>query len=264
MLHHESIRGEAPPRRWLVILHGIYGSGRNWAGIARELVKRRSDWGVVLVDLRGHGGSTGMGGPHSLAAAAGDVKQLIEAMGLGEHAVLGHSFGGKVALSYGRDPAPGLVQVWVIDSTPAKKARSGPAWEVLAVLRRLPARFDSREAAVAAMQREGLTAGLAGWMAMNLRREDGGGGGGVTWRIDLEEMGRMLEDFAETELWDVVEAKRTDVHFVKATRSDLLSDDVVRRIGEAAMVHEVEGGHWINADNPAAIAAVLARFLPEG
>ena len=66
------------PERWLLVLHGIYGSGRNWGSIARRLVDARPEWGVLLVDLRLHGGSTsGFEGPHTLAATA-----AIGALGL--------------------------------------------------------------------------------------------------------------------------------------------------------------------------------------
>src|SRR5512140_1638579 len=104
VLHHQVLTAaEAAPGRWLYVLHGIFGAGRNWASIARRLVRERPDWGAVLVDLREHGRSTGFGGPHTVAAAAGDLRRLVETTGLAATGVLGHSFGGKVALRFGRD-----------------------------------------------------------------------------------------------------------------------------------------------------------------
>ena len=38
--------------RVLVLLHGIYGRGRNWAAIARSLAAARPEWASALVDLR--------------------------------------------------------------------------------------------------------------------------------------------------------------------------------------------------------------------
>ena len=43
--------GEGPP---LIILHGLFGSGRNWTGIAKKLA---ANWRVSTVDLRNHGAS---------------------------------------------------------------------------------------------------------------------------------------------------------------------------------------------------------------
>src|SRR5688572_17676276 len=94
LLSHTRVTGAgAAPERWLLMLHGIYGSGRNWGTIARRLVEARPEWGVLLVDLRNHGGSQGFPPPHTLQASAADVDRLVEALDFHGAAVLGHSFG---------------------------------------------------------------------------------------------------------------------------------------------------------------------------
>src|SRR6201999_468457 len=66
--HRRVAPKEATPSRWLLVLHGIFGSGRNWGSIARRLVEARPEWGAVLVDLRLHGQSReGFGAPHTMA-----------------------------------------------------------------------------------------------------------------------------------------------------------------------------------------------------
>ncbi|MFW6331186.1 MAG: alpha/beta fold hydrolase, partial [Gemmatimonadota bacterium] len=92
------------PGQWLAVLHGIYGAGRNWASVARALVGARPGWGAVLVDLREHGESVGFEPPHTLESTAADLDGL-EAGPV--EAVLGHSFGGKIALLRARTD-PGL------------------------------------------------------------------------------------------------------------------------------------------------------------
>src|SRR5690606_11379756 len=88
---------DAQPERYIVFLHGILGQGNNWRGIARQLVKARPAWGALLVDLRAHGDSRQLPPPDSLAAAADDVARLARTLPVS--AVLGHSFGGKVAVA---------------------------------------------------------------------------------------------------------------------------------------------------------------------
>jgi pimeloyl-ACP methyl ester carboxylesterase len=84
--------GSGPP---LLILHGLFGSGMNWRRIARDLGAQRR---VLSVDLRNHGASP-WAGTMSYEDMAGDVAALIDRLGLERPAVLGHSMGGKVAMT---------------------------------------------------------------------------------------------------------------------------------------------------------------------
>jgi esterase len=248
------------PARWLAVIHGIYGAGRNWRSVARKLVEERTDWGAVLVDLRQHGDSLGFRPPHTLERAAADLDTVTVAP---VRAVLGHSFGGKVALLRGRGD-PGIRQVWVVDSTPEAREPEGSAWDMLEILRRLPRRFEDRETAVAALVSR-VDRPVALWMTANLERTDSG----FTWRIDLDDMEALLLDFFRTDLWDVVEAPRDglEIHFVRATRSPVLGMDALARIREAGVAtgrvftHDVLGGHWLNADNPDALVDLIGPRL---
>lgn len=271
VLHHDRITAspDASPERWLYVLHGIYGAGRNWASIMRRLVKRRPEWGAVLVDLREHGRSGRFPPPHTLEAAAGDLSALVDAIRLPPTAVLGHSFGGKVALMFAREHAvaTGVRQLWIIDSIPVAVATPrGSAWEMLALLRRNPGPFAARGDAIAALEAEGVENGVAQWVSTNLEpRPDGG----LHWRLDLDAMEAMLHDFFASDLWDVVDEPPDDVriHFVRASRSDVMPASLGERIADAGaangrvFVHEVEGGHWLNADNPQAVEDLLAGEL---
>lgn len=267
ILHHTRVTApNRDPERWLLVLHGIYGQGRNWGTIARRLVEERSEWGALLVDLRLHGGSRDFAPPHTLAASAGDVDALVEHLDFHGAAILGHSFGGKVALMYAEHHTDDLRQVWVMDSTPATREPSGSAWRMIEAVRSLPAEFTSRDEAIAGIEGQGYPTGVAQWMAMNLEAEDGV----YRWRLDLDGVEEMLRDFFRTDLWDTVEnpPEGAEIHFVKATESSTLADDAAARVEAAGrangrvFLHRVEGGHWINTDNPDAVVGLLAERLP--
>lgn len=262
VLAHQSVTSEVAPSRWLYMLHGIYGAGRNWGMVARPLVERRPDWGVMLVDLRQHGASQGFEPPHTLEAAARDVAELVGSAAPAS-AVLGHSFGGKVALEYAAMEPPGLAQVWVIDSTPHASAPAGSAWTMLEAVRSLPGVFETRAEAVGLLVSRGVAQPVAQWMSTNLEH----GNGRYHWRIDLDDMEALLRDFFAADLWHVVETPpgKVAVHVVRATESSVLSPDALERIasiGGRTRLHEVEGGHWLNADNPDALVALLSDTLP--
>jgi esterase len=254
------------PERWLLVLHGIFGAGRNWGTVARRLADTRPEWGAVLVDLRMHGQSRGFSGPHTIAASAADVDRLVEHLDLHAAAVLGHSFGGKVALTYARHHGEELRQVWVVDSTPAVREPSGSAWEMIETVRALPAEFASRAEAVEALVAHGCSQAVAQWMAINLQPDDGR----YRWRIDFAAMEEMLRDFFRTDLWNVVEdpPAGVEVHLVKATQSDTLDRESAARVESIARanprvhLHLLEGGHWLNTDNPEGVLQLLVDTLP--
>ncbi len=255
----------AHPDRWLFVLAGIYGAGRNWNGVSRAVVRTRPDWGVVAVDLRGHGSSPTMTPPHTLTACVADLAALAAALPTPPEAILGHSFGGKVALLYGDDPDHGVRSTWVVDSTPDAGRPRGSAWAMLEVLRRAPGPFETRDDGIAAVKAHGYATPVARWMGTNLVP----GEAGFEWRLDPDQMEALLQDFFATDAWSALEgAHGPDVHMIRATESSVLTPAAKDRIESIGLtsgrvhLHEVAGGHWLNADNPEALEALLNQDLP--
>lgn len=255
---------ETPHR--LLGLHGIYGRGRNWTTMARELHTLRPEWSTLLIDLRLHGDSPAFDPPHTVDSAAADLARLEAATGLHGRAVLGHSFGGKVALAHALTGLDHLEQAWIIDSTPEVKEPAGTAWRMLDLIGGLPGEFARRADGVKSMTGAGLSRPVARWMASNLVFEEGR----YVWRLDFDGMEALLRDFFARDLWEVVESppEGLDVHFVRATASHVLSDTAQDRIRAAgarhgrAHLHDVEGGHWLHVDNPRAVLELLSTHLP--
>ncbi|HSL71435.1 MAG TPA: alpha/beta hydrolase [Longimicrobiales bacterium] len=265
-LHYETVTaGAAPPGGYLYVLHGIFGAGRNWASVSRRLVQARPEWGVRLIDLRQHGASQGLPRPHTVAAAARDLEELADQLGEAPAGVLGHSFGGKVALMYAREHGADLRQLWVIDSTPEARTPAGSAWQMLELIQSAPPTYASREELIALISGHGFALPVAQWMATNLRRADAH----YEWRFDLAAIEELLTDFFRVDLWDVIESedRPAELHIVKARESSVLSPDAVTRIRAAAErntrvhYHEIAGGHWVNAENPAGLHELLVEHL---
>ncbi len=80
----------------LVILHGLFGSLDNWQTHA----KRLSDYfRVILVDQRNHGHSN-WSNEFSYELLAADLKELTDQLGLKNFYLMGHSMGGKTAMTF--------------------------------------------------------------------------------------------------------------------------------------------------------------------
>ena len=254
------------PRRWVLFLHGFLGAGRNWASLGRGLVSERPDWGAVLVDLRLHGDSQGFAPPHTVAAAAADVSSLVLNLNLAETVVAGHSFGGKVALAVARGANDGLRQVWVMDSTPAPGRTEAGADRLLALISGLEEPFEDRASVVHAVRAGGFGPHIADWTATNLARTSDG----YRWRFDLSSLDLLLEDFFREDLWDVVDppVPGREIIFVRASRGSILDDESADRIerlendGECVRLVQLDGGHWLNMENPRGVLDLLVKSLP--
>ena len=203
--------------------------------------------------------------PHTLAACAHDVADLARSGPYGSPSVLGHSFGGKVALLFAAQAPTPPPQIWVMDSTPDARPPSGSAWRMLRVLNARPGPFADRGEAIRAVEAEGYDNSVAQWMATNTIEGDDG----LVWRLDARQMEALLRSFFDTDAWDIVEQPPdgTVIHLVKATESSILSPEAIERIEAAGRatgrvhLHHVEGGHWLNADNPKALHELLLRGL---
>jgi esterase len=248
----------------LIMLHGIYGRGRNWQAIAKAVVAARPEYACWLVDLPYHGDSQAGQHGDTVRGLAEDLDDWLRAENVTPTVVLGHSFGGKVALALAERRRDSALQAWVIDSTPEVKPAGGSAWDMLTLIRALPATFDSREAAADAIAAGGYSRGVAVWMSSNLARE----GEAFVWRLDFDAMERLLGDFFTTDLWPVVldRAPGHDLHFLKASTSSAMSDQAAARVegldDPQVTLHRLEGSHWIHAESPQVVIDLVLAELP--
>jgi pimeloyl-ACP methyl ester carboxylesterase len=267
-LHHELVTADdARPVKWMLVAHGIFGSGKNWLPIARQVVARRPEWGIALVDLREHGRSTHMTGPMTLDQCAADLADFAHRASLHVEAVMGHSFGGKVMLTFARRRPPGLRTVFIVDSSvDSIPEPRGDGWMMMQLLKRLPQQFVSRDEAIGAMTSFGVSTPVAQWMVMNLeRRHDH-----FAWRMNLDHIESLLRDYYRSSFWDELAAPPPGlrIHIIKASGSDHIPPEQCQRLDHIAHatgqieLHRLQGGHWLNVDNPAGMIELLANRLP--
>src|SRR5210317_1804400 len=89
MIEHGQERTNPP----LLIVHGLYGSARNWSVIAKRMSDQHH---VIAVDQRNHGDSPWFD-THSYMDMAQDLAQVVEHNGAPMD-IMGHSMGGKAAM----------------------------------------------------------------------------------------------------------------------------------------------------------------------
>ena len=170
LFHRDFGGGGHPP---LVILHGLLGSSRNWQTAGKDLASR---YHVLALDLRNHGLS-----PHEptmgYADMQADVLAWMDRQGLGQATVLGHSMGGKVAMSLAcREPSrvAGLI---VVDMAPKDYRWEAHRAEFAAMNELDLDGLASRAEAELRFEARVPDWGMRKFLTTNLERDDAG-----TWR----------------------------------------------------------------------------------
>lgn len=83
----------------LLCVHGMTSSRKSWERLALRLADR---YRVVAYDQRGHGDSSGVTGPMTLARAQRDCENVVAHLREMPLALIGHSWGGAVVIRSGR------------------------------------------------------------------------------------------------------------------------------------------------------------------
>ena len=239
---------------------------------AKRLAQRFPSWQFVLVDLRCHGQTANMptppAGANDVTNAAKDVLATLQHLKIYPHSLIGHSFGGKVAMSmvhqFGKQ-LPRPVQVWVLDTVPGDvwcEAGDHPR-DTIAYARTIPMPIANRKALVDSLTGAGFTLEGAQWMTTNLTPAPGATAGELTWVFDIEGIVAMYQSYEATDLWPMLETQPVglSVDFVRAERSAFVwADEDVGRIGAyGGRVHYLaNSSHWVHIDNPDGLLEILA------
>ena len=256
------------PSQTAFVLHGILGSGRNWRSFCRRLAQTHPDWQFILVDHRNHGDSGEGPGDDSVAQTAADLEQIVAQVG-SPQMVLGHSFGGKIALQWAAHHArQDLDAVWVLDSFVG--TTSAPPTEedsdvlrVLAALRQVPIPTPDRRDVRASLRASGFSESLVAWVLTNLQRD---AHDQWHWKPHLDGVQRMITDYFEQDYWSFLESRRggAEIHVVRAENNLRWTQTMVDRLGSLSPSSNVrfhtlpDAGHWLHVDKPDALLEMLA------
>ena len=248
--------GSGPP---VVILHGLFGAGRNWSQVAQALA---ADHRVYLPDARNHGASP-WAESMSYVEMADDVLALIEREQMRRPFVIGHSMGGKTAMALALSHPEAIGGIAVIDIAPESYA--GQFSSYVSAMRSL-------EMASAASRREiqqALADNLgaetpADYLMQSLRRQNDR----FDWRLNLLATGLCMRELCGFP--DALREARYDgpALFIHGAESDYVrpaSFAGIRALFPRAGAERIaDAGHWVHADQPAALLCGLRNWLAGG
>lgn len=276
----------------LVMVHGGRDHCRCWDDTIALLP---ASWRVVAPDLRGHGDSAwAKGGSYALWDYVGDLDALVRKLGRQQRLVLvGHSLGGAIVLQYA-GARPSLVDGVVaiepfgfgrgFDAADLRLAGSHDVSKITAAEQRIsaPERLDVFLDSLASMEKrklpvyrsveemlERLRAAhpgvnektLARLLAFGIRNV---GSRGYTWSFDnrvrmASPYGFDLDDAKE--VWGRIEAPVLVVNGEGDGSRKPASDGLIEFVPNAATETISNASHYVQLQQPAALASVIARFV---
>ena len=235
----------------ILIVHGLYGSGRNWGVIAKRLADERR---VVTVDMRNHGASR-WEESHSYHDLGADLAEVVDAIG-GQADVIGHSMGGKASMMLALDAPARVRRLLVADIAPV--AYTHTQLHLIHAMRGLDlGQITSRGAANAALEAAIPEPDVRAFLLQSLDVS------ARTWRLNLDALERDMEKI--TGFPAVSGQFDGPALFLSGANSDYVLPEhrpLIKRLFPQAKQAKIPGtGHWLHAEKPREFEAAARLFL---
>jgi pimeloyl-ACP methyl ester carboxylesterase len=246
----------------MLLLHGGLAHAHWWDFLAPLMIDH---YRVLALDLRGHGDSDwDEGADYAAEAHASDVLTFIREMNLDGVTLVGHSFGGQVAIKSAAQIDGSLAALVVIDS----RTRIGErAARFMDSLRKLPQPlFPSFDEAVRRFRLLPIdhqtSPEVLRHIACRAVRQQGDG----TWTFKFDR--RAMVNTKTSDLTGELRALRCPLLVVRGAQSTLIPASVLDDFVEAAPHAQCDAipdaHHHVMLDQPKALATVLHQFLLRG
>ena len=244
----------------VLILHGFTGHAWQSDHPAQVLTPR---YRVLALDQRGHGDSDRAEVYGSVPMAA-DVIGFLDALGVEQVALVGHSLGGIVGTCVTALHPERVTELVLGDIGPE------PAPEGVARIQRNVAERDVFTSVNDAVTAQAELNPTADPVALRLRVEHNlveQTDGRLTWKYDvaLRDGTAVYENYSADEQWALFAGIAVPVLILRGELSDILSPDIAARMlaanPNASLVTLPGSGHSIATDVPDLVAAALVDFL---
>ncbi|MAH83102.1 MAG: hypothetical protein CBB68_01145 [Rhodospirillaceae bacterium TMED8] len=254
---HFNIVGEQSANPDIIILHGLFGMGKNWAPVAQALAGK---YRILTVDLRNHGESPWTKNM-TYPLMADDIAKLINSECSKPPIVIGHSMGGKVAMVFALKNPDKLVKLAVVDIAPVPYSHNYQNYlsammslDISTVCRR----SEAERALVEKLQ----DVNLVRFLLHNLRR---GPDAGFFWQLNLSGLARNMDDLADFPGFDSDKVYQGNALFLTGANSDYVHAGHHAKI--ASLFKQptfaiIEGaGHWVHTEQQNETIDQLHKFI---
>ena len=245
-LHFEKYGDSGPA---VVILHGLFGSSKNWVSVARQLA---ADYRVFTVDARNHGRSF-HSDEHSVALMADDLQQFLADEQISQPVLLGHSMGGLTAIRYTLHNPNKVAALLVVDIAPRMYQISYQ--QEFAALKMDIGRFTSRKEIDEALKKIVTNQAVRQFLQTNIESDSAGR---YRWVLNVAAL-EKAHHRADPQLAEGM-VYHGPALFMRSLKEDFITDDdlpLIRRYFPSSQVLDFsQGNHWLHITEPGFLPAV--------
>lgn len=266
-LHYELYEpGKKTSNNPIIILHGIFGAGKNHQTVGKMLAKELGR-DVYSPDLRNFGQS-----PHlerlDYPSLAADVEHLIESHQLESPIVIGHSMGGKAAMALALRKPNILKMLVSVDNAPISLASSSSSFNkyVLSFKKSIEKyKFTNIKDVDAELAKVEPNKYIRQFLLTNLNR--GKKDDPITSKIPLDIVSKAL-NAGLIASWpydsNVSRWSKGPALFIRGTESDYVPDEYIPDIGKYFPnfeIRDIKAGHWVISENPNDFVSTIIEFI---
>ena len=249
-LHFKKI-GDGQP---LLIIHGLFGSSDNWGTLGKKFAENHT---VYLIDQRNHGHSN-----HdeimNYEAMAEDLMELINDENIKDPILLGHSMGGKTAMTFTQKFPSVLSKLIVADI--GVKGYPMHHEHIIEGLNNIDLNVvKSRGEATKILANYVKEFGIQQFLLKNLFWKEKGI---LAWRMNIPVIVKNMSSI----LGEVPNlASQTTTLFLRGEKSNYILEDDFDNISDVFPNSTFEtiynAGHWLHAENPNDFYSIVSEFI---
>lgn len=239
----------------LVVLHGLMGSADNWR---THLKCWQASRRVIALDLRNHGRSFHVD-DMQYTHMAEDVLSTLTSLGMDAFDLLGHSMGGKVAMTAAIIAPDRVRRLIVADIAPVHYPDNSHD-DVLAAMQAVKDHPpENRRAADALMAPYIEDVNQRRFLGTNLVRNDAGQ---MVWRVNLH---AIIQHYTDISSAPPKGRYIQPTLFMRGALSSYIDDNGRNAIHsyfpQARLITLKEAGHWLHTERLDAFVETVTRFL---
>lgn len=249
-LFYREFPGQGRP---LVIIHGLFGSSKNWITNAKELSKNSY---VYTIDVRNHGDSP-HSNTHTIQELVLDLKEFLDSQNLKDPILLGHSMGGLNALLFALHYPDRIHSLVVVDIAP--KSYLVNYESEFNALSMDVSHFESRQAIDEEMKKVLPDTFIRQFLQMNLDKTETG----YRWKLNVDTL-KNARTALELNLADTMSFAKKSL-FVLGENSEYIAREdkqLIQKYFPSSKIETISNaGHYLHYTHSKEFLQIVSDFI---